>query len=307
MAAFAPNAIILFLARALDGLTAGNVPVASAVISDTTSLENRAKGFGIIGASFGFGFVFGPLIATLTVGISPSLPFIIAGIIATISTLITALYLKETNQHLGEVMHGKLFDFAKLYHTLFDPNVGVTFLITFFYWIAFSLFIYGFQPFSVKALHLSAQQISGIFVAFGVIGLISQLVLVQNISKWLGLKRGYSLSILLVAVAFLAMFFTRSYEVFIVVAVFLGLANSIVNPLTQTILSQETDAKSQGSVMGLNTSYMSLGQIFGPILGGVLATLSLAYPFLAGSLFTLFCFGLSFLVMRSGVAKEHAF
>src|SRR3989344_6642801 len=51
--AFAPSAIFLFLARALDGITAGNIPVASAVISDTTSQEQRAKGFGIIGASFG--------------------------------------------------------------------------------------------------------------------------------------------------------------------------------------------------------------------------------------------------------------
>src|SRR5438034_3468218 len=33
--AFAPSAIFLFIARALDGITAGNIPVASAVITDT--------------------------------------------------------------------------------------------------------------------------------------------------------------------------------------------------------------------------------------------------------------------------------
>src|SRR3990172_819990 len=47
--AFAPSAIFLFLARALDGITAGNIPVASAIISDTTSQEQRTRGFGIIG------------------------------------------------------------------------------------------------------------------------------------------------------------------------------------------------------------------------------------------------------------------
>src|SRR3989304_9572761 len=61
--AFAPSALFLFLARALDGITAGNIPVASAVISDTTEPKDRAKGFGIIGASFGFGFIFGPVIS----------------------------------------------------------------------------------------------------------------------------------------------------------------------------------------------------------------------------------------------------
>src|SRR5579871_3388159 len=61
--AFAPNAAFLFIARALDGLTAGNIPVAFAVISDSTKPEERPKAFGLIGASFSFGFVFGPAIS----------------------------------------------------------------------------------------------------------------------------------------------------------------------------------------------------------------------------------------------------
>ena len=59
MMAFAPSAIFLFLARGLDGLTAGNIPVAFAVISDSTKVEERAKAFGLIGAAFSFGFVSG--------------------------------------------------------------------------------------------------------------------------------------------------------------------------------------------------------------------------------------------------------
>ena len=82
MAAFAPSAFILFLSRALDGITAGNFPAAAAVISDSTDLKDRAKGFGIIGASFGFGFVFGPAIAAATVGFGTNVPFIIAGFLS---------------------------------------------------------------------------------------------------------------------------------------------------------------------------------------------------------------------------------
>src|SRR4051812_6748486 len=63
MTAWAPNAFILFLSRALDGLTAGNIPVAFAVISDTTKPEERARAFGLIGSALNFGFVFGPAIA----------------------------------------------------------------------------------------------------------------------------------------------------------------------------------------------------------------------------------------------------
>src|SRR3989338_11106454 len=100
MAAFAPNAIFLFIARALDGITAGNIPVASAVISDTTTMEDRAKGFGIIGASFGFGFVFGPAISAFTVSYNAALPFIIAAFVTIISIILTWVLLPETNMHL---------------------------------------------------------------------------------------------------------------------------------------------------------------------------------------------------------------
>jgi len=64
----------------------------------------------------------------------------------------------------------------------------------------------------------------------------------------------------------------------------MGLANSTVQTLSQTILSQETPPHEQGEIMGINASYMSLGQIAGPIAGGSLALLSIHYPFLAGGL-----------------------
>lgn len=308
MQAYAPSAIFLFLARALDGLTAGNISVASAVISDTTKPEERAKGFGIIGASFGFGFVVGPAISALTVGISPSLPFIIAGSITIVAVIMTVLFLPETNKHIGEVHSKRLFDFGKLWHALFDPGVGPTLLITLIYFLAFSCsMMYGFQPFSKHVLHLSDVQISSIFVAFGLIGLVAQLLLVQRVTKWLGLKTAFTTSIFVVAVAFLCMFFVRSLLFLIGASILLAFANSITQPLTQAILSRETDEKSQGSIMGINASYQSIGQIFGPIIGGFVASFYVPSVFLVGIVLVLICFFLSFQVTRPGVHKEHAF
>jgi len=86
-----------------------------------------------------------------------------------------------------------------------------------------------------------------------------------------------------------------------------ALVNSLINPLIQTILSQETDARSQGAMQGLNASYMSIGQIVGPILGGAVASIGISYPFLLGGAFALACYFLSFRVLRKGVAKEDAF
>ncbi len=306
--AFAPNAWFLLLARALDGFTAGNIPVAFAVISDTTKPQDRAKAFGLIGSAFSFGFIFGPAIAAFTVGYGIAVPFIIAGVITAIATLITALYLPETNVHMGEVRSGKLFDFPKMARTLFDRSVGATFLISLIFYMAFACaMIYGFQPFTLKVLHITESQNAVLFTIFGIVGLISQNLIVHRFSKKFGTKKAFSIGILFTSFALLFMFFSRSLPIFVVGSLILGVFNSIVQTLIPTIISQEADPKSQGSIMGLNASYQSIGMIIGPILGGVVATLAIPLPFLVGSILILVCFFLSFSVLRPGLKKESVF
>lgn len=307
MLAFAPNAIVLFLARALDGLTAGNIPVAAAVISDTTEEKDRVKGFGIIGAAFGFGMFIGPAISGFTVGISPAIPFIIAGIISLIAVLMTWFLLPETNQHIGEVKHGSLFNFSKLYHALFDPNVGTTFLITLVYFVSFGIFITSFQPFAKGVLALDPEHVSFTFSFFGLLGILSQVFFVQRFSKWLGLKKAFTTALVVVSVGFLLIGLSQNLYMFLAASVLMGLFNNSVQPLTQAILSQETDAKSQGSMQGLNASYMSIGMIIGPLIAGALANLSLAAPFYGSAVFVLIGFIMSFWVLRPGIKKESAF
>ena len=87
----------------------------------------------------------------------------------------------------------------------------------------------------------------------------------------------------------------------------MGLANSALGPLIQTILSQETDAKSQGTIQGINTSYISIGQIVWPILGGVLATRGIPIPLLAAAVLMVVVFAASFKILQPGYHKESAF
>ena len=308
MTAFAPNAFFLFFSRALDGLTAGNIPVAFAVISDSTEAHERAGAFGLIGSALNFGFVFGPAVAALTLGLGQAVPFIIAGIITTVAVILTALYLPETNKHMGEVQKGKLFDFSKLWHTLFDPNVGATFLISLVFFLAFSCAImYGFQPFTLHILKISQTGNAMLFTMFGAVGLISQNLFVARFSKALGMKKAFSTSMLFTALSFVFMFFSHALPLFIAASIILAVANSVSQTLIPTILSQEADQKSQGSIMGLNSSYQSIGMIFGPFLGGVVATIAIPWTFLTGAALVVICYFLSFKVLRPGVQKESAF
>lgn len=307
MAAFAPSALFLFIARALDGVTAGNIPVASAVISDTTSDKDRAKGFGIIGAAFGFGFVFGPAISALTLQFGENIPFIIAGVISLITVVVTALFLPETNKNRVEHVDLKnVFDFKKLAMAIAEPATGMTLLLSLIYNTAFGLFIFAFQPFAVKVLELSANTISVIYTIYGVVGLVSQGVIIPYVVKRFGEKNGLLLCFGLGAVTFIGMYLSRDIVSFVIISILFGIANSFFLPLVQALLSKEVDAKSQGTILGINSSYISLGTILGPILGGLIATYGIPLPFVFGAILAGVCFVIAYTKIKKTYHHEES-
>src|SRR5215471_1187827 len=91
--AFAPNLWILFLARAIDGSTAGNLSLAQAYISDVTKPEDRAKSFGIIGIAFGMGFLIGPAISSFLARFDYRDPIFAAAALSATSILATSVLL----------------------------------------------------------------------------------------------------------------------------------------------------------------------------------------------------------------------
>ncbi len=307
MMAFAPSAIFLFIARALDGITAGNIPVISAIISDTTDEKNRGKGFAILGAAFGFGFVFGPAIASFTVGINAALPFIIAGIVSSIAVLLTFVILKETNVHIGEVKSKNALSFKALIKDLGNKNISYLLIILFLYTTGFNLFIYAFQPFAIRILNIDVVHISWIFTGIGIMGIIAQGFIFPQISKRFNLRKVYIVSLILLSIIFLTLSFSNSYLFFTSVLMLMALTNSFIGPLSQTFLSQTVDSKSQGSIQGVGSTFTSIGQIIGPILGGFISSYALKYSFVVSSLLIFVCVYFAVKLLHAHFVKESAF
>src|SRR5665213_768232 len=98
---FADALWMLFAARALAGICAGNIAAANAYIADVTTPENRAKGMGMIGAAFGLGFIVGPALGGVVAGNDIATadlrtPGLIAAGLSLIAFLGVILVLKES-------------------------------------------------------------------------------------------------------------------------------------------------------------------------------------------------------------------
>src|SRR5262249_56607973 len=84
---------LLYVARVIDGATAGNLSLAQAYISDNTAPENRARSFGLIGIAFGLGFFLGPSVTGYLYQFGLRAPIYAAAGLSLTSILCTALLL----------------------------------------------------------------------------------------------------------------------------------------------------------------------------------------------------------------------
>jgi len=233
MFAFAQGAIMLFAARILDGLTGGNVSVAQAMISDTTTSKDRAKKFGILSSAFGFGFVIGPAVGGLLSKLGPQVPFYFAAGIALIGALCSVFFLKETRvkEKKTSLSSAKKFTFLSLITTLKMPVIGTAIFIGFLLTMAQFTMIIGFQTFSVDTLKLSNTNIGLLYTGFAATGIVMQLC-VPFFTRVISSK---AMILLLSTLAcFGAMFyagFTAAIFTFSIGLVIYGLFNGLRNPI----------------------------------------------------------------------------
>jgi multidrug resistance protein len=286
--AMATNITMLFIARVIDGITGGNISVAQAIIADTTKGESRAKSFALLGGALGFGFLVGPGLGGLISHFGLSAPFWFASGLALMGTLLGSVILKETlPKEKRQASNKPIFQLKTLVQSLFWPITGVIILINFLAALAQNAFIIGIQSFTVDFLKMNPSQIGLLFVWAGLITIFTQVfgirLLLNNIRSKKMIVVG-SLTAATITMALLA--FQYSIPSFMVVFTLFALLSSAVVPVITGILSERTKAEDQGGILGINQSYTSLGQVFGPLAAGaVAATVNIPSIFLLSAAF----------------------
>jgi predicted MFS family arabinose efflux permease len=291
LAGTAPNAMVLFLARFLDGVTGGNVSVAQAVISDVTTPANRAKGFGIFGASLGLGFIMGPVVSLVAQQRSLGTSFLVSAAFAAIALILTIFFLPETLP-ARTTTETNIFDLGlkDLIKGLTFPRLGILFTINLCVGTTFTLFTFAFQPYYLKVLHQDNNSLTLLFLAIGVVGVVVQVKGVKILTRYMNLVKILCLGLFFRSLSFILMPIIPDIHFFLIIAMLFSLSNSLVQPMISTLISLNTSPEEQGKMSGLNASYLSAANGIGPIIAGLMVDqnrpTTYGYPLYIAGIFT---------------------
>lgn len=313
---------VVFLARILAGFGNANLGTAQAIISDSTTSENRAKGMGLIGAAFGLGFLLGPAIGGFAGQYSPQAPALVAAALAAINFISAWLFLPETRvfgASSNNALHRKIFSFEALGRAVQLPNVSTILKISFINTAAFAMFevVIGlmmeraYLPSEGRGTHehiaAAAKLTAWFLVTVGITAVIIQGGLIGRLSKKFGEVALIKTGLLIMSLSVLSMPLVAShapYETMLICACLLAAGTGIFNPSQSALISKSTPADEQGGILGLNQSMSALGRVFGPVLSGAMFEMNMGLPFYVAAAFTFV--GFLFALSLGNVRREPA-
>jgi MFS family permease len=290
-------------------------------------MENRARGFGLISAAFGAGFIVGPALTALIVSAtaanpvlapySQNAPFFVAALFSLTSILLTTFLLpeslpKEEREPLGRSREKKpgqkgLIDVLRL------PDVRLILLFTIMTFLAFSLLQASFAFFARRNLFLDipleeAQRNIGLLLTWiGVVSVTTQFVFVGRLVKRFGERRLVNVATFARVLAFFGIAISRDPLAMALVFIPFAAANAVSQPSLQSMLSRFSPAEMRGRVLGAFQSSNSLTLVIGPILTGFLLQLNIdflsaetavALPMFVGTIIMSIAFIMSFRLLR---------
>ena len=306
---------VLFFARALDGITGGNLSVANAYLADISDDTNRNANFGKMAVSANLGFILGPAIAGAlgATAAGETLPVLAAFVISAIASLMIAFWVPDTDpcalltdpekvsvrRVLGQDHKAcyRLTGASKLslVGILALPSVGLLLAVYFLVFLAFNLFYVSFPVYAATGIHWSLAQ-TGVF--FSVMSFM--LVLVQGPV----LKRAAKIwsdrilvlgGSLVLAVSF-PFFGSANTATLYAGTALLALGNGVMWPSLLSILAKSADRNVQGAVQGLAGSVAAVASIVGMLIGGLLYRYLGPQVFVISAALTLLTFVLAFAI-----------
>lgn len=263
--AFSPQLWILFIGRAIAGLTSANMSVATAYITDITPPDKRARRFGLFNAMFGVGFIIGPVLGGILGDIWIRLPFLVAAVLTGVNLLMALFILPESRTPTHHRLHLAVFNPLKPLRWAFSmrkllPLVAVFFILSGIgevYGICWAL--WGTDTFQWNGMWIGLS-----LCAFGLCQALVQAFLPGPAARLFGERGAVLVGVACSCVALTILAFTQqSWIVFAIMPLFaLG---GIGTPALQALATRQVDVNRQGQFQGVLGSAISLASIVAPL------------------------------------------
>jgi MFS family permease len=275
----------LFLARLLAGFFGANLSVAQAYIADITTLDQRAKGMGLIGAAFGIGFLIGPALGGVLSKWGYGMPAFVAAGLSLINLIFALVALPEPK--IDEAQ--RALDRPRLTHqvwgdTLRHHPVALAIILFFLVTMGMAQIETSFALFLLARFGLDAYHAGLILALMALMMALIQGGSIGKLAHAFGERRLVAYGSFVMVASLLGISFSTLLHTFIACVVLYAVGYALANPSLASLASRFAPADAQGATMGVYQSAGSLGRILGPLIAGVLFDrLGPAVPFTAAS------------------------
>ncbi len=264
---------LLFFGRIFDGITGGNISTAQAYIADVTSVKNRAKGMGLVGAAFGLGFIFGPAIGGILSKFGTHTPFFFVSALALINAITLYFVLPESHKP-NKNAEKRRSRFTELISSLKDSRFGIVTLLYFLVIVAFSIMTTTFVQYTMFRFGYNAEQNGYLFAYVGVLAILIQGGIFARLVDKFGEIWLTVVGCILLAGSFFAVPYvgplSGGLTALLIGIAFFSIGNSLASPALTSLASKEAHAEAQGKTLGILQSAASLARAIGPALSAFL-------------------------------------
>jgi MFS transporter, DHA1 family, tetracycline resistance protein len=267
--------LILFAARAVDGVTAGDISVANAYLSDISDQDSLKKNYGRISASANLGFIFGPLLAATLGGtmLGLKLPIIVAGAISFASMFLIIFMLPESFVQARKSGQSDRTSESQskpgLKYLMQMPNVSFMVILYFLIFLGFNFFYTAFPLYAAEDLKWNVTQMGIFFAVLSGIMVLVQGPLLSLLSHRISDELLTIIGGFILSSNFFLMMSHNTVVLYGAVVLF-SLGNGLMWPSFLSILSKVAGHKYQGAIQGIASGAGSLASIIGLIGGGIL-------------------------------------
>lgn len=264
---FAQSIWVLFTGRLLAGICGATYSTANAYIADLTTQEKRAQAFGMMGASFGIGFILGPALGGLLGAADPRTPFFVAAGLALLNMLYGWFILPESltqeNRRAFSMVRanplGAFAHFGKL------PQLRMLFLVSLFFSFAHLVYPSTWNFHADARYGWGAEQIGWSLMAFGICSAIVQGGLIGLVLKWLGQQKTAIVGMVFNILGFIGFAFaSQSWMIYLWIPV--SALGAVAGPSINALMSEKVGPDSQGELQGAIASVSAIANMFSPLI-----------------------------------------